>query len=126
MGWAAIDDQLAGHRKVFALRAGSGDALAALGLWTLCLSWCGSDRYARETGEVPAVIVDTFAAPHDGDELAGALVAAGLWESRSDGYAFHDWSDWNGPDAKSRRIEQRRASDRARQQKRREGLRGVS
>jgi hypothetical protein len=120
VSWFAVDDYLPAHRKVMALRSQHPDrALAALGLWTLCGSWAASDPRAKDTGYVPRYVVDTFAGV-DAGQLAGALVDAELWQLDADGYAFHDWADWNGPDAKARRIDQRRASDRARQQRSRD------
>lgn len=111
MSWFVVDDYLPSHRKLLALRAHCPDTFAAaLGLWTLCGAWAAGDRDARHTGIVPAYVVDTFDGAH-GRDYAGALVAAGLWEKLDDGWGFHDWADWNGPDA------QRRRSDAARQRR---------
>lgn len=79
---------LADHPKVLAL--GQGERMAALGLYAVATDWC--IRFAPGSGIVPTAVTDR----HDGrNRLAGALVAAELWESVGDGnaYRFVHWAE---------------------------------
>ena len=89
MGWARLDDGFHDHPKVDEL------SLAAVGLWTLCLTW--AHRH-RKTSTVPGAIsqrrVDKIAGDQ-AEELAGELVASGLWEvSALGGWLIHDFTDY--------------------------------
>jgi hypothetical protein len=69
------------HRKTAQLDA------FAVGIWTLCLSWCGR----QETdGLVPRMVVHRQGG-EQGLEAASRLVSAGLWEVTGDDWRFHDW-----------------------------------
>jgi hypothetical protein len=87
--WNKIDDKLHTHRK--ARKAG----MEAIGLWVLCLSYCGDQL---TDGFVPAWYVRTWA-PRKGIALADRLVAAGLWERAAQdgdkGWLFHDYLKHN-------------------------------
>jgi hypothetical protein len=114
--WFAVDDRFDSHPKTLVLRE-SPQYCAAITLWTLAGAWCA--RHAWETGEVPDPVVCNLGVP-DWREASALLLDVGLWERRPGGVlAFHDWADWNGPDAKSRRIERRLANDRERQRRQR-------
>lgn len=124
MTWFAVDDRFWSHPKVLRLRSSPryGDAVA---LWTLAGSWCAV--HAWEDGIISADTLDVFGLA-DWPESAAALVAAGLWQRSpahgpASAFAFHDWPDWNGPDAKTKRIDRRLAQDRERQRRRRDNLR---
>ena len=84
--WSKIDDKLHSHHKP--RKAG----LEAMGLWTLCLSYCGDQL---TDGYVPAWFVATWVPGSKGLRLADLLVAAGLWEERNlgreNGWIFHDY-----------------------------------
>ena len=84
MPWFKVDDKFHSHMK----SAIAGPA--ALGLWVLAGSWCMDQL---EDGFVPDFIARRLVA--DADELAAALVEAGLWEpakrGRHRGWVFHDW-----------------------------------
>lgn len=86
MAWARMDDGFHDHPKV------DGLSLAAVGLWTLCFTWCnrhlGSDRLPP--GFVPASRVKKLA----GGRYVHELVDAGLWEVAEGGWLFHDFTDY--------------------------------
>lgn len=67
-----------------ARRAGN----AAMGLWTLGISWCKDHRSAGRIAGDAALELGTQ------DEI-DALVRERLWRKTSDGYLYNDWSDWN-------------------------------
>src|SRR5262245_50728089 len=81
------------------------DGGAALGLWTLCLSWACSGPRGWVTGRVPIEVVEYLAPPHGPDwrDLMAALIDVGLWEADGEVITFHDWDDWNGPSAQRHR-----------------------
>lgn len=83
MPWFKIDDGFHGHPKVVEL------SLPAVGLWTLCGSWCA--KYLTD-GFVPEKTVTRLG----GDvEHAAELVSADLWdEAIGGGYWFRDWADY--------------------------------
>ncbi len=86
MAWARMDDGFHDHPKV------DGLSLAAVGLWTLCFTWCnrhlGSDRLPP--GFVPASRVKKLR----GERYVRELVDAGLWEDVEGGWLFHDFEDY--------------------------------
>ena len=85
MSWAKVDDQLHSHDKWLDV------SLAGRGLWTTVLSWVAD----KETdGAVPRSVVRLHAGGQ-WQELAGELVAAGLWEEAQDGWTFHDYLVYN-------------------------------
>lgn len=88
MSWFKVDDKLHSHKK--AARAG----VAAMGLWTVAGSWCADHL---TDGFVPDYIAHRLA-PGSADDLAMALVDAGLWtfdeEDGDKGWRFNDWDDY--------------------------------
>lgn len=108
MTWFKVDDQLAFHPKV--LEAGN----TAMGLWVRAGSWCGAHL---TQGELPRHMIGTFGAQH---RHAEALVRAGLWTPTDVGYQFKDWEHYQ-PD--KGQVEDRKASNRDRQKRYREGKR---
>jgi hypothetical protein len=87
MGWFKIDDQLFGHPKVLSIDPRC--RLAAIGLFTLAGSW--SSAHLTD-GVIPEQLVTSMQATRKQCE---SLVSAGLWDVHPQGYAFHDWADYN-------------------------------
>jgi len=110
MTWFKVDDQLAFHPKV--LEAGN----AAMGLWVRAGSWCSAHL---TQGELPRHMIGTFGAQH---RHAEALVRAGLWTPTDVGYQFKDWEHYQ-PDKDQ--VEDRKASNRDRQKRYRDGKRNA-
>jgi hypothetical protein len=110
--WFKVDDGLYGHPK--AMAAG----LEAMGLWTLCGSYCG--RYLTD-GFVPATYVRSLG---ERTRLARRLVAAGLWyEDEKDGqkgWSFHEWEHYQPTRSD---VEADREAARTRQRKHRDSQR---
>lgn len=119
MTWFAVDDQLPRHRKVVALKRG-GHFESAMTVWLLAGAWACSDRYAKETGEVPLDLIADLQV-RDWELAIKELDRVGLVliNEAEDVMVFHDWADWNGLAAPTRRLEARREADRMRQQNRR-------
>lgn len=95
MPWARVDDDFEGHPKVQALLNDERGA-AAIGLWTLCLSW--AHKYTRKPGKtlglVPPNLPRRYLGP-TGLELAGLLVKEGMWVSAGDdGWLIHDFEEY--------------------------------
>ena len=94
MAWARIDDRFHDHPKAVGLD------LAAVGLWTFCLTWTHSNRSGKIQGHIPPYLPRRFgAAP----ELAEQLVEAGLWHQPGHtctcpaietGWLIHDYVDY--------------------------------
>ena len=75
------------HPKVVGLK------LEAIGLWTLCGSYCAA--FPQLDGRVPRHVVVGFAkAEAKALATAAELVARGLWVEDGDGWRFHDWHDY--------------------------------
>lgn len=91
MAWGKVDDKLWGSPKWISTPP------RARGLWVTALSW-SMDQLTD--GNVP-----THALPILGATRADAraLVNAGLWETTTDGWRFHDWLDYQ-PDSASVRA----------------------
>lgn len=90
MGWARIDDGFHDHPKVDDL------SLAAIGLWTVCLTWTHRHRRtALRQGHVTEARVRK-AAGEQGKALSAELVEARLWEPQEDigGWLIHDFDDY--------------------------------
>lgn len=81
--WFKVDDNLSNHPKARAA------GLPAMGLWVVAGSHCG--QYLTE-GFVESWYVDTWP---NGKKLAAQLVRAGLWETRPDGWQFHQFDERN-------------------------------
>lgn len=86
MSWFYVDDQFDDCPKLAELPPEL--ELACIGLWTKAGSW---SRRKLTGGQIPRGQVRKLGGT---EELAEALVKAGLWESRGAGYAFHDWEEW--------------------------------
>jgi len=86
MPWGRLDDGLYDHPKLDAL---GRDRLAAVGLWTLAISWC--NRRLTD-GIVPA---DRIRLLGGTTALAERLVEVGLFDRRDEGYAVHDFLAFN-------------------------------
>ena len=85
MAWARIDDKFSDHPKVL------GCDLAAIGLWTLCLTWA---RGQGSDGLIPASLPRRFG---DKGKATAQLVKTGLWEASGDGWVIHSYSDYGPP-----------------------------
>lgn len=81
MPWFKVDDHLATHPKV--IHAGN----AAMGLWVRAGSWAAQHL---SNGHIPTHVLPLLGKRSE----AAALVSAGLWEARSDGWWFRDWNDY--------------------------------
>jgi hypothetical protein len=84
MVWFKVDDKAHSNTKVRKVLA---TAPAALSLWTVAGSW-SSDNLTD--GLIPDDQLP-WLMPAGADELARALVAAGLWRRVRGGYQFHQW-----------------------------------
>lgn len=93
MPWAKVDDGWWSHPKVLGL------SLAARGLWVTALSW----SCAQRRDEVPRQLAVMVA--EDPDELAGELVAAGLWQVTDRGWRIHDWAQYQDRSISEKRAE---------------------
>lgn len=87
MAWARVDDGWWCHPKVLTLD------LDARGLWISALSW----SCQQQTSSIPRQIV---AMCGDDGTVAAKLVDAGLWDATEDGWAVHDWDDYQSERAK--------------------------
>lgn len=82
MAWALISDDFHGDPRIIKLQFDpSGQGIAALGLWTVCLAW--TSKYCTKV--VPRELLQRFNAD---EALADALVRAELWTVNDDGWAF--------------------------------------
>lgn len=116
MAWARMDDGFHDHPKV------DGLSLAAVGLWTLCLTW--AHRH-RRSALIPGHISEARATKVAGrmaPKLAFELVKAGLWEPEENigGWVIHDFADYL---PKERDPDERREAGRRGAQKRWEAAR---
>lgn len=105
MPWARLDDGFHDHPKV------DGLSLAAVGLYTLCLTW--AHRH-RKTAVLPGHITEARVsklAGRDARKLSTELLACGLWEPENGlgGYVIHDFADYL---PKERDPEERREAGR--------------
>lgn len=87
MAWGRIDDKLYSHRKT--MRIPRAQRCAAIGLWTLAVSW--SNNHETD-GHVPRDIWDEFGTTED---IAETLVSAGYWIATDDGYLITNWGEYN-------------------------------
>lgn len=88
MGWARLDDGFHDHPKV------DGLSLAAVGLWTLCLTHAHRHRRTAPTqGHVAEARARKFAGSQ-AHRLASELMDAGLWEPVEGGWLIHDFADY--------------------------------
>lgn len=84
--WFFVDDKFGESRKVRSIPR--SQRMAAVGLWTMAGQWSAGQL---TDGNVPTYMVEELGGNR---RLAEALVACGLWEPVTDGYVFHDWTDW--------------------------------
>lgn len=92
MPWARIDDGFDDHPKVLALLE-HDDGAAAVGLWTLCLTW--AHRNTRRKGKVPGRIPGSLPRRYlgsPGRSAAKLLADVGLWDVVDDGWDIHDFA----------------------------------
>lgn len=118
MAWFRTDDRFFYHRKVRALPKRC--QLAAIGLWSLCGSWCQSEH---APGTVPEYIARDLGGT---EHIIDALVNAGLWHAPGHscpscppieaGYVFHQWDQWQD----QKRADETRAANAERQRNKRE------
>jgi hypothetical protein len=96
MPWARIDDAFDDHPKVLAVLEHEQGG-AAIGLWTLCLTWAYRNTLKRGKvpGRLPAHLPRRYLGPA-ARELAALLVKEGLWEAlgESDGWQIHDFEQY--------------------------------
>jgi len=86
MPWFKVDDHFDDHPKT------QGLSLAAIGLWTLCGSFCSRRLTDGLVSRSKAV---QYAKGHrTAERLAQELVDAGLWTVEGDGWRYHDWPDY--------------------------------
>jgi len=97
MPWVRIDDAFADHPKT--VQAGGRAA------WLDVAAMCYASRYLTD-GFIPAKQVPRLTDEPNPDELAQALVDAGLWERRPGGFLIHDYLDYN-PSAAAVRAQRR-------------------
>lgn len=114
MPWARLDDGFHDHPKV------DGLSLAAVGLYTLCLTW--SHRH-RKTALVPGHITEARVRKLAGKQatsLVDELLSSGLWEHETGlgGWVIHDFADYL---PKERNPDERREAGRRGAAKRWEG-----
>lgn len=100
MAWARIDDAFDDHPKVLSLLDMDGGA-AAIGLWTVCLTWASRHRHPSRPAHVPDGLPAEFD-PQRGAESANLLVQAGLWAACDDGWLFveSDLFEWGPMDGR--------------------------
>lgn len=96
MAWARIDDAFDDHPKVLAL-LDQEQGGAAIGLWTLCLTWAHRNtlRRGKTPGLIPAHLPRRYLGP-GARELAALLVKEDLWEARDEGggWLIHDFDKY--------------------------------
>ena len=102
MAWVKVDDSWLNHAKVMQARAAGG--WAALGVWCGALTWANQQR---SDGVVPA----SWVVLNNAQAEADVLVDAGLWVVVEDGWAFHDYCDYQPTRAEvEAKTEQRAAA----------------
>ena len=102
MAWVRIDDGWLNHQKVMHARALGG--WSALGVWAGALTWANQQR---SDGLVPT----SWVALNNAQAEADVLVQAGLWVVVEDGWAFHDYSEYQPTRAEiEAKTEQRAAA----------------
>jgi hypothetical protein len=119
MGWARLDDGFDDHSKIVALMD-EEDGLAAIGLWTVCLTW--AHRNTRKPGKVPGRLPAGLLRRYGGaagKHLADLLVLYGLWElTDTEGWSIHDFDRYlPKDDLRAKRAEAGRRGAQARWQK---------
>jgi hypothetical protein len=103
MSWARLDDGFDDHPKVMSLLEDDNGA-AAIGLWTLCLTWAhrNTRKRGKTPGDIPAHLPRRYLGPA-GSMLAALLVKEELWESLGEeGWHIHDFDQYLPSEEKSR------------------------
>jgi hypothetical protein len=96
MPWARIDDAFDDHPKVLGVLEHEQGG-AAVGLWTLCLTW--AHRNTLKRGKTPGLIAASLPRRYLGPgarDLAALLVKEGLWEplAEGEGWLIHDFDQY--------------------------------
>lgn len=105
MPWARLDDTLHGHPKI----RRAWRCRPALGLHLLALSYASS--YETDGRIDTEFVEDQLPDPGERSTVVAALVDAGLWKERSNGWTIHDFLKYNPSRADA---EARREADRKR------------
>jgi hypothetical protein len=96
MPWARVDDAFDDHPKVLAVLEHEQGG-AAIGLWTLCLTWAHRNTLKRgkTPGMIPASLPRRYLGPGARD-LAAILVKESLWEplAEDEGWMIHDFGKY--------------------------------
>jgi hypothetical protein len=104
VGWARLDDSFADNPKIVALMD-EEDGLAAIGLWTVCLTWAHRNTRGgrgKVPGLIPAGLLRRYCGAA-GRQLADLLVLYGLWEMTDNGgWIIHDFDKYLSPDELAR------------------------
>ena len=79
--WSKVSDDFYDHPKTMCC------SLAAVGLWTCCMS---SAARHKTNGKIPRAFALSRGTQAEVDEL----VNAELWDEDDNGWAFHDWSEY--------------------------------
>ena len=111
MTWFKVDDGFWSHPKTLALSAG------AIALWVRAGSYCGKHL---TDGYVSAAILPMLQGDAD---AASELIDAGLWTAAKNGYAFHDWEQYQDT---REAVEKRRHAWKERQRRHRSSEESVS
>jgi len=102
VGWGRLDDAFDDNPKIVALLADE-EGLAAIGLWTVCLSWAhrnsrGNRGNRDRLGHVPSGLPRRFSGTA-GRHLADLLVLYKLWELDDiEGWMIHDFDKYLSPE----------------------------
>lgn len=108
MPWANLDDTFESHRKIDAA------SLEAIGLYARSLSFCA--RYLTN-GKVDQTWLERVVPkPQRLQKLLDELVATGLFEPNGNGFAVHDYLDYN-PSREDVLERRRKAAEKKRRQR---------
>lgn len=110
MSWAKLDDRFWANRKI---RAAWRACRASIGLHVMAIAYCAQNE---TDGHVDADLVAMLLpVSKERDSAVGALTDAGLWTPDEDGWAVHDYLDFNESRAEA---DERRRKDSARKRNR--------
>lgn len=112
MSWVRVDDMFWQHPKFLGV---SEDALA---LWIRALAYTNG---SKTDGFVPSTALCLLSRSKRPAKVAAELVSAGLWAIATNGWAFHDWAEYQ---ATKETREKATAEKSRRQQEWRERQRG--
>ena len=88
--WTKIDDRFYSHPKI--VRAWALDP-ASVGLYVRALSYATSNLTDGQISQ--ALVFELFRSRTRRARAVKALIETGLWEQTGDGYAIHDYLDFN-------------------------------